>query len=214
MWRCLTDLKMYPNAYVFFKNEMVYSLRFRPSCYFSGPLLCSHVWGQWALVHVIIRVLHCWVTLPSVPLPSVIILSGSQCFKAKAHVSLMLIFHWWHLVTWTNLLLQRMAYVASCWLTMCLTNKLLLQRKEGEQTWGEGIRNHPEGRCNLNYFPGSLYFRKTIWRLHRSLNDKDHHVYTVINWLVMVEDTNTVYGFRNLAHPGLNLTINVKISVV
>lgn len=45
------------------------------------------MWGQCALVHIVIRALHWWVAVPSVtdgfPWSSVIVLSGCQCFKAQ-----------------------------------------------------------------------------------------------------------------------------------
>lgn len=58
----------------FFSRMMAYSL-FWSSCCCSGSKQCliqdrnlflSHMWGHWALVHMVIRALLWWVALPSV----------------------------------------------------------------------------------------------------------------------------------------------------
>lgn len=68
-------------------------------------------------------------------------------------------------------------YVASCWVAMCLTHSLCCRGRRREQTWGEGIRNHPEMRCSLNFFSWESFIK--IFEDSSCLKDRDHHVYTV-----------------------------------
>lgn len=174
---------------VFLKNEIACSLRFGLSCCCSGPSVSHRIeiyfsptcGGQWTLVHVIFRVLHWWLGLPSVTCgflwSSVIVFSGCQCFKAKTRKGAC--------VTSAHIPLGRTySHVQTCcctgwymWpLVGCPCAWLIVSIAEEE---GEGFRSHPEMRYSLHFFPGSLSFVKIIWRFHSSLNDRDYHIYTV-----------------------------------